>query len=177
MPSWSSTCILSMIYKTPLSAPREKESGGEVVSVSVALQFSHACVPVSPGAEKCVRHTWEHDSGTFHHGLCECKSLRRCVCAFSCVSMHNEEVDICISSWLHFPGLSLMALCSRAELFLSTYFMTSCAHATLLLLNNITSPLSTVWRVATLTLSAFFTLWIVSVSLSYCTCFSILLNM
>lgn len=157
---------------------QEKKKVGERLFLFLLRYSSRVHVCPCLREQKSVLDTpWEHDSGTFHHGLCERKSLRRCVCAFSCVSMHNEEVDICISSWLHFPGLSLMALCSRAELFLSTYFMTSCAHATLLLLNNITSPLSTVWRVATLTLSAFFTLWIVSVSLSYCTCFSILLNM
>lgn len=77
-----------------------------------------------------------------------------CACAFSCVcvSMHDKEMDIYISSWLLFPGLSLMALCSGAELLLPTYFMTSCApHA-----NNSTSPLSTIQRLPSLTLSAYF---------------------
>lgn len=142
-------------------------------------------VLVSLGAQKCVRlgvHIWEHDSVTFHHQLCEnkCSSLWiwRCVCALSCVSMHNEEMDIYFSSWLNFPGLSLMALCSGAELLLPTYFMTSCApHATLLLLDNSTSPLSTVWRLATFTLSAFFLSELsMSVFLIW-SVFSILLNM
>lgn len=56
-----------------------------------------------------------------------------------------------------------MALCSGAELLLPTYFMTSCApHA-----NNSASPLSTVHRLPSLTLSAhFFSL--------HCHCLSVL---
>lgn len=50
-----------------------------------------------------------------------------------------------------------MALCSGAELLPPTYFMTSCApHATLLLLDNSSSPLSTVWGPPSPTLSAHF---------------------
>lgn len=53
------------------------------------------------------------------------------VCVFVFVSVHTlRKMDIYFSSWLHFPGRSLMALCSGAELLLPTYFMTSCSpHA------------------------------------------------
>lgn len=91
------------------------------------------------------------------------------VCTFSCVSVYlprDKEMDIYISSWLHFPELSLMAFCSGAVLLLPTYFMTSCApHATVRLLNNSTSPLSSVQRLSSLTLSACF-----SLTLSYFVC-------
>lgn len=52
--------------------------------------------------------------------------VKACVCFYPCarVFMNDTEMDVYISSWLHFPGLSLMALCSGAELLLPTYFMT-----------------------------------------------------
>lgn len=107
-------------------------------------------------AQKCVKlceHVWEHQSAAFYQEMPDCGSVYVCVC----VRMHDKEMDIYISSWLPFPGLSLMALCSGAELLLPTYFMTSCApHATLWLLNNSTSPLSTLQRLPALPLSAYF---------------------
>lgn len=145
------------------------------------LCASFASVPVcfvSLGAQKCVHksdlvYTSENMTVWLFTISCVSSTLWtwRCVCVLSCVSMHIEEMDIYISSWLNFPGLSLMALCSGAELLFPTYFMTSCApHATLLLLDNTTSPLSTVWRVATLTLSAFLFVWLVNVCFSYFIC-------
>lgn len=72
------------------------------------------------------------------------------VLVYKCQAAHDKEMDIYISSWLHFPGLSLMALCSGAVLLLPTYFMTSCApHA-----NNGPSPLSILHTLPSLTSSA-----------------------
>lgn len=93
------------------------------------LCVAHSCPP----AFLCL---WEHKSvlnsvytsENIKVWLFTSKMVK--VCAFICVCVHDKEMDIYISSWLHFPGLSLMALCSGAELLLPTYFMTSCApHA------------------------------------------------
>lgn len=150
----------------------ERGGGRQRGVVSISLHFCthmhvYTCVLVSLRAQKCVRqcvHVWEHLSPPFHQELRECKSLALWVCVytFSCVSVYLQSIrkwTFNISSWLHFPELSLMALCSGAVLLLPTYFMTSCApHATLLLLNNSTSPLSSVQRLPSLTFSAYFSL-------------------
>lgn len=138
----------------------EKKKGQrDVWPVTLCCTLMSACSVVSLGAPECVQ-------------LCSCLRTLKCgftgpewwkyVCVRVCVCAHSEEMDIYSSSWLHFPGCSLMALCSGAELLLPTYFMTSCSpHA-----NNSASPLTR----PSLTLSAFYSISPFSLSSFFLVC-------
>lgn len=82
-------------------------------------------------------------------------------CVFVCTRAHNKEMDIYISSWLIFSGLSLMVLCPGAELLLLTYFMTSCAPR----VNNSASLLSTFQRLPSPTLCVYVSLFSITLFL------------